>query len=101
MVGAGYRLSRAGQRRPDKASSKPMTPIRAFSVAAGLTIIKLPSALLYFAAIDQILRADLSATGITKALLFYNALLVLPLALVVLSAVPGWRPRMIEDLSRL
>ena len=85
MVVFGYRLSRVSQHRSDGASSTPMTPFRAFSVAAGLTLVGLPGALLYFAAIDQILRADLMALGIVKAVLYYNVIYLLPLMLIVLS----------------
>ena len=85
MVVFGSRLSRASQQRPHVAPSTPMTPIRAFSVSAGLTLIGLPGALMYFAAIDQILRADVTALGIVKALLFYNVVFLLPLMLIVLS----------------
>ena len=85
MVVFGYRLSRVSQHRSDGASSTPMTPSRAFSVAAGLTLVGLPGALLYFAAIDQILRADLMALGIVKAVLYYNVVFLLPLMLIILS----------------
>ncbi len=85
MVVFGYRLSRLSQHRPDGASSTPMTPFRAFSVAAGLTLVGLPGALLYFAAIDQILRADLTALGIVTAVLYYNVVYLLPLMLIILS----------------
>lgn len=85
MVLFGYRLSRASQQRADNASSTLMTPVRAFSVATGLTITKLPGALLYFAAIDQILQADPHVPGIVTALLFYNIVFLLPLMLIVLA----------------
>jgi hypothetical protein len=85
MVVFGYRLSRVGQHRPDGASSTPMTPVGAFSVAAGLTLVGLPGAWLYFAAIDQILRSDLMALGIVKAVLYYNVIYLLPLMLIILS----------------
>ena len=85
LVVFGYRLSRLSQHRPDGASSTPMTPFRAFSVAAGLTLVGLPGALLYFAAIDQILRADLTALGIVTAVLYYNVVYLLPLMLIILS----------------
>ena len=84
MAVFGYRLARAGQHRPDRASSISMTPVRAFSLAAGLTVIGLPGALLYFAAIDQILRADTTLPGIVKALLYYNLIFLFPLMLIVL-----------------
>ena len=83
MAVFGYRMARAGQRRPDRASSISMTPVRAFSVAAGLTIIGLPGALLYFAAIDQILRADITVLRIVNALLYYNLIMLFPLMLIV------------------
>ena len=67
-----------------------MTPFRAFSVAAGLTLVGLPGALLYFAAIDQILRADLTAPGTVKAVLCYSVIYLLPLMLIVLSRGLFW-----------
>ena len=87
MVLFGYRLSNVNPNpeRSEKASSIPMSPLRAFSVSAGFTIIKLPGALLYFAAIDQILRAGPTVFVIVKALLFYNLIYLLPLMLVVLA----------------
>ncbi len=84
MIAFGYRLSRASPHRPDRASTTRMTLIRAFSVAAGVTLIGLPSALLYFAAIDQILRAELTVVGMAKAVLFYNVIVLLPLVSIVL-----------------
>lgn len=85
MVLFGYRLSYANpkRRRSDKASSTPTTPVGAFSVAAGMTIIKLPGALLYFAAIDQILRADPNVLAIALALVYYNSIYLLPLIFLV------------------
>ncbi len=62
-----------------------MTPVRAFSVAAGLTITKLPGALLYFAAIDQILQADPTVLGIMTALLYFNFIFLLPLVSIVVA----------------
>jgi len=85
MVVFGYRLSNARQQRSDYASSMPMTPVRAFSIAASVAIIGLPGALLYFAAIDQILRADSTVLGIMIALLYYNLICLLPLKLIVLA----------------
>jgi len=85
LVLFGYQLSRASRQRPDNESSAPMTPANAFSVAAGLTVVGLPTAVLYFAAIDQILRADLTTTSILKAVFFYNVIYLSPLILIVLS----------------
>ncbi len=85
MVVFAYRLSRTSRRRSNDASSTTLTPVGAFSVSAGLTLMGLPSAVLYFAAIDQVLRADLAAPGIVKALLLFNVICLLPLMLLVLS----------------
>jgi len=84
MVVFGYRLSHAKRRRSIDAASMRMTPVRAFSVATGVTIVGLPGGLLYFAAIDQILRADPSVLGVVKALLYYNVVFLFPLILIVL-----------------
>ena len=85
MVVFGYRLSNARKQRSDYPSSIPVTPIRAFFVAAVMTIMGPPGGLLYFMAIDQILRADPTLLGIVKALLYYNLILLLPLMLIVLA----------------
>lgn len=85
MVVFGYHLSRASRQRPDHASATPLTPASAFSIAAGMAVVGLPGAVLYFAAIDQILRAELPALGIINAVLFYNVVYLSPLMLIVLS----------------
>jgi hypothetical protein len=85
MVVFAYRLSRASQHRPDRETTARMTPVGAFSVAAGATIVALPAALFYFAAIDQILRADLTAPGIVRAVLYYNVIYLSPLVLIVVT----------------
>lgn len=84
MILLAYQLSRSKKNQSERKSTVQMSPMGAFSVAAGATLIGLPGALFYFAAIDQILRADLNAVGIVKAILFYNVLYLSPLILVVL-----------------
>ncbi len=85
MVVFGYRLSQVRPESPDVTSSTAMTPATAFTVGAGLTIVGLPGNLFYFAAIDQILRADLLISGIVMAVLYYNVVVLAPLMLIVLS----------------
>lgn len=85
MVVFGYRLSQSKPELPDAESTPAMTPAAAFTVGAGLTSVGLPGNLFYFAAIDQILRADLSIPGIVTAVLYYNLLVLAPLMLIVLS----------------
>ena len=84
MAAFGYRLGHASHQRRDHQASRSMTPVGAFSVAAGLSVVGLPSSLLYFAGIDQILRADLPPAVAVQALLYYNLLLLSPLMLTVL-----------------
>jgi len=84
MLALGYHLTRASDQRPDGKPTAGMTPMRVFSFVAGATLIGLPGALFYFAAIDQVLRADLSVTDIVKAILFYNVIYLSPLILIVL-----------------
>ena len=50
----------------------------AFMTGASINLIGLPFALPYFAAIDQILKADLNWLGAVSTLLLYNLLYILP-----------------------
>lgn len=64
----------------------------AFALGASSTVIGLPGAFPYFAAIDQILRADASTAGAVALLLFYNGVFLLPLlAIPLLRAAFGRR----------
>jgi hypothetical protein len=81
---AGVGMLRDGNRRPPgRQESVPptpdVTPGGAFVFAAGMMVAGLPGALPYFAAIDQILRAEVGPTGQLAALAFYNLVIVLPL----------------------
>ncbi len=80
----GQRMANA--RRSKKREAPPdVTPARAFVFAAGLVIIGAPGALPYFAAIDQVLHADLPAIQTTAAILFYNLVFVSPLIVIVIA----------------
>jgi hypothetical protein len=76
-------VSRASKDPASPKSTKPITPLSAFSVSAGMTLVGLPGALLYFAAIDQVLRANLTSTGVVVAILYFNLVLMSPLVLIV------------------
>ena len=62
-----------------------VTPWQAFTFSAGLILIGLPGALPYFAAVDQMLRFDLSPPASLAAIAFYC--LVFSAPLVVLAVV--------------
>ena len=100
FFGAGMlRGSEAG----DQTAVPEASPGEAFALGAGTSVIGLPGALPYFAAIDQILRADLSTGSSVAALLCYNAILVGPLlVMIVFHAVIGPGSRVLfERLGEL
>lgn len=86
MLTFGWRLARARQPsshpRPNLDSN--ISPVRGFALGAGITVLGMPGAFPYFGAIDQILRADLGYAASGIALLFYNLIFILPLALLLL-----------------
>ena len=84
MLGLVFWLVRTDDRSAVPQAASDFSPVRVFSLVAGATVLGLPGAIFYFAAIDQILRADLSHLGIFKAILLYNFVYLLPLILVVL-----------------
>ena len=84
MIVVATLVSRGSKDPTSPKSTKPVTPLSAFSVSAGVTLVGLPGALLYFAAIDQVLRANLASPSVVIAILYYNLVLVSPLALIVL-----------------
>jgi small neutral amino acid transporter SnatA (MarC family) len=72
----------ANKRREKEAEKLPeegFTPGRAFALGIGLTIVGMPGALPFFAAADQMLRADLSFAGNAFALGFYVVAFVVPM----------------------
>ncbi len=76
-------------KRPDEDTPQ-LTVLSAFGFGAVINFIGIPFAVPYFAAIDQVLKADYSATQAVLALISYNLAYALPFAMVpVLSAVMG------------
>jgi cytochrome c biogenesis protein CcdA len=67
-----------------------ISPLSAFAWGAGVNFVGIPFALPYFAALSQILVADISSAEAIGALVGYNALYALPFAAVpVLVALSG------------
>lgn len=83
----GYRMANARESRGERGASLVMSPIQGFTLGAGLTLVGLPGAVPFFAAADQILRADLSIAGGIAALLYYNVVFLFPLLTIVLVRV--------------
>ncbi|MEI6331171.1 MAG: GAP family protein [Pseudanabaena sp. ELA645] len=82
IVGVTLRIPT--QSEPVKAPKK-LNFARAFLLGMSVTILELPTALPYFAAIEQIVRANLDLFSIASILALYNLIFVLPpIALVVI-----------------
>lgn len=80
-------------KRPDDTTPQ-LTVLSTFGFGAVVNFIGLPFAIPYFAAIDQVLKADFSAAQAVGVLLGYNLVYALPFALVpLMSAVMGERAR--------
>jgi cytochrome c biogenesis protein CcdA len=99
LLAFGWKLSGTRQKRAEKAAQRTgLGLLESFTLGAGLMIVGMPGALPYFAAVDQILRADTSTSGAVLALAWYNAVFLLPLALVpVLRVALGGRSQPFFD----
>ncbi len=76
-----------------------LTPLKAFGIGAIINIVGLPFALPYFAALDQILKANLSVADSVSVLVGYNLTYALPFLVVpmlVLLLGEGSRPVLVR-----
>jgi len=71
---------KAPQNTKTKTYENNITPVQAFTLSASINIIGMWGALPYFAAIAQILKADLETATMTSILLYYNFIFILPLS---------------------
>lgn len=62
---------------------KSLSAVSAFGIGATINLIGMPFAIPYFAALDQILKANLSWTASLSALMVYNLLYILPFAIII------------------
>lgn len=82
--------SRNGKASADRTPDRELTPAYCFGYGAVVNFIGVPFALPYFAAVDQLLKADLSLESSLLVLAFYNMAYVLPFLLVpILVALTG------------
>ena len=107
VIGLGLLLVvvRMAMKRSDgtaKAQESSITPAQAFWLAITLNVVGLPGAVPYFAAIDQMLRADLAPHATFFAIAYYCMIFVVPLVALVLlrQAMPGLADRVFGSLSR-
>ena len=103
MVAFGRRLAAKRSTQPERGSAPSFTAGAGFALGAGLMLIGLPGALPYFGAIDQILRADLAFAPSWFALLFYNAVFLVPLValLMVRVLMPGRSEEIFKRVASL
>jgi cytochrome c biogenesis protein CcdA len=87
MITFGFKLGASRENEDDRGAGAEIGPGQSFSVGFALTFVGLPGALPYFAAIDQILRADLGAGATYLGLLYYNFVCSMPLIGIVVTRV--------------
>jgi cytochrome c biogenesis protein CcdA len=86
----------SSRKKPDteKEQSEQLTPLKAFGFGAIINFIGIPFALPYFAAIDQVLKENLSVVDSLLVLLGYNLLYAAPFLIVpILSILFGLKSR--------
>lgn len=87
----------SARRKPEGGPAEPssaLTPLKAFGVGAVVNFVGIPFALPYLAALDQILKADLTVTQAVLMVAAYNLLYALPFAAIpVLVVLLGARSR--------
>ncbi|MBT8059610.1 MAG: hypothetical protein HKP03_01410 [Xanthomonadales bacterium] len=93
LLWLAFRLRKSGTDHPEEKEPR-LTIASAFGYGAVINFIGIPFAVPYFAAIDQILKADLNTAQAVGLLLAYNLAYALPFATVpVLTAILGARAR--------
>ena len=87
LIWAAWRIR--GEKQPQKPASRKeqLTPIKAFGTGAIINIIGLPFALPYFAALDQILKTNLSVADSALVIIGYNTGYALPFVAVPLLVI--------------
>ena len=82
LLWVGWQSRVSSKQEKKEPQVEQLTPIKAFGIGAIINVIGLPFALPYFAALDQILKADLTITGSVMVIVGYNLLYALPFLLV-------------------
>ena len=93
MIYFAWQFSRkAPQNRNIKSYDSDITPVQAFTLSASINIIGMWGALPYFAAMAQILKADLETASMLWILAYYNFVFALPLiGFIILRLLMGDR----------
>lgn len=101
LLWAAWRIRSGKQQQKPVAHVERLTPIKAFGFGAIINIVGLPFALPYFAALDQILKANLTVGDSALVIIGYNVGYALPFLAVPLIAIAlGERSRpLLERLN--
>lgn len=91
MIYFAWQFSRkAPQESAKKTYDNDITPAQAFTLSASINIVGMWGALPYFAAMAQILKADLETASMISILIYYNLVFALPLiGFIVLRIIMG------------
>ena len=87
LIWLAIRIMRTGERqkkKPEFEAAASLTALGSFGTGASINLIGMPFAIPYFAALDQILKADIDWPSSLAALLIYNMLYIFPFGLMIL-----------------
>lgn len=94
----GLKIAQTRRRRDQSPAASPMTVRAAFVAGAVLTLVGMPGAVPYIAAIDLILRSGVPPGQASAAIVFYNVVFIVPLlGIVALAAALGERSKQILE----
>ncbi len=94
LLWVAWRSRGGGKQDKKESQAERLTPLKAFGIGAVINIIGLPFALPYFAALDQILKANLTVADSVMVIGGYNLGYALPfLVIPVLAYLLGERSR--------
>jgi cytochrome c biogenesis protein CcdA len=82
LLWVAWRIRTGDKQEKQEPQVKQLTPLKAFGIGAIINIIGLPFALPYFAALDQILKADLTVIDSVIVIAGYNLGYALPFLVV-------------------
>lgn len=82
LIALGYQIAKKHTQKLEEQPSIRITARMTFTFSALLMLSGLWGALPYFAAVDQILRAELSALQMSVAVLYYNLIFISPLLII-------------------
>jgi threonine/homoserine/homoserine lactone efflux protein len=93
LLWVAFRSTKKTDKQQNKKNTK-LTPFKALCLGAVVNFVGIPFALPYFAALDQILKANLAMTDSLLILISYNLLYALPFVIVpILVIVIGERSK--------